>query len=199
MSEQTEENRPSEVQAPAPSAPLHYPPPPPIPEEPLQAVAASFRAPARHPLLGPAVWVFGVLTWAYVVVGELVVQLGLPEVLGALLVLSSTGYAWVVASGLGDGAPFVMKRLVSLALAIALFVTLLFFTVTAFGSQRRAYIAAVTVFLWFVSVVAFLVGRSWTPRERYARSTGDRLRSAAIWTLSVIATLIAMISTMDRL
>lgn len=182
-----------------PSAAAHYPPPPPIPAEPPQQIAASFRAHATYPLLGPSSWVFGALTWAYVVVGELVVNLGLPEALGVLLVLGSTAYAWALASGLGDGVPFTPKRLLSLGVGLASFALLLGITVSIFGSHRRSHVAAITVLLWFVGVFALLLGRRWTTRVGRVRSTGDRLRSAAIWTLSVIATLIAMISAMDRL
>lgn len=181
---------------PAPAA--HYPPPP-LPLDPPEHAAAAFRAPVAHPLLGPSFWVFGTVTWAYVVVGELVVSLGLPELLGLVLVLSSTGYAWVLASGLADGEPFAVKRLLSLGFGLALFSTLLAVTVTVLGSHRQSQVAAVTVMLWFVSVFALLLGRRWTRRARPPRSSGDRLRSAAIWTLSVIATLIAMISAMDRM
>lgn len=187
-----------EVQTAEPLPAAHYPPPPPIPKQ-APPWGVSVRAPRAQPLLGPSFWVFGVLTWAYVVIGELVVHLGLPELLGALLVLGSTGYAWAVASGLGDGAPFSTKRLVPLALAGLFFVALMLLAVTIFGSHRRSYAAAVTILLWLVSVVAFLLGRHWTHRESSRRSTADGLRRAATWTFSVIATLIAMISAIDRM
>jgi hypothetical protein len=134
-----------------------------------------------------------------VVVGELVVGLGLPELLGALIVLASTGYAWVVASGLGDGERFAPKMLRSLFVGLLLFFFLIAFTVSMLGSHDRSQISAVTILLWFVSVVVVLLGRRWTHRESQPRSTGDRVRTGALWTLAVLGTLIAMISAMGRM
>jgi hypothetical protein len=186
----TNETQASEVVAP------QYPPPPPIPREEPVEFPPAFRQRPGHALLGPAFWVFGTLSWAYVVVGELVIGLGLPELLGALIVLASAGYAWVVASGLGDGAPFALKRLVPLILGLLLFVVTIAFTVSLLGSHDRSQISAVTILLWFGSVFAVLLGRRWTPRESHPRSTGDRVRTAALWTLAVLATLVAMVSAM---
>lgn len=177
--------------------PPQYPPPPPIPAALPPDFTPAFRARPGRALLGPSLWVFGVLSWAYVVVGELVVSLGLPELLGALLVLSSAGYAWLVASGMADGAPFVLNRLLSLFLGLVLFVVMLAFTVSLLGSHHRSQIAAVTILLWFVSVFAVLLGKRWTPRESRAVAKGERVRVAVLWTLAVLATLVAMISAMD--
>jgi hypothetical protein len=185
----------TETQAPE-VVPPQYPPPPPIPIEDPVGFPPAFRHGSRHALLGPAFWVFGTLSWAYVVVGELVIGLGLPELLGALIVLATAGYAWVMASGLGDGEPFELKRLVPLILGLLLFVLLIAFTVSLLGSHDRSQISAVTILLWFASVFAMLLGRRWTPRESRPRSTGDRVRTAALWTLAVVGTLIAMVSAM---
>jgi hypothetical protein len=189
----TSETQPPEV------VPPQYPPPPPIPLEVPVEFSPAFRQRPRHALLGPAFWVFGALSWAYVVVGEIVIGLGLPELLGALIVLATAGYAWVVASGLGDGEPFSLKRLVPLIVGVLLFVLLIAFTVALLGSHNRSQISAVTILLWFASVFAVLLGRRWTPRESRPRSTGDRVRTAALWTLSVLATLIAMVSAMGEM
>jgi hypothetical protein len=185
----------TETQAPE-VVPPQYPPPPPIPIEDPVGFPPAFRRGSRRALLGPAFWVFGTLSWAYVVVGELVIGLGLPELLGALIVLATAGYAWVMASGLGDGEPFELKRLVPLILGLLLFVLLIAFTVSLLGSHDRSQISAVTILLWFASVFAVLLGRRWTPRESRPRSTGDRVRTAALWTLAVVGTLIAMVSAM---
>lgn len=190
MSDTTETQAPEVV-------PPQYPPPPPIPIEDPVGFPPAFRHRSRHALLGPAFWVFGTLSWAYVVVGELVIGLGLPELLGALIVLATAGYAWVMASGLGDGEPFTLKRLVPLILGLLLFVLLIAFTVSLLGSHNRSQISAVTILLWFASVFAVLLGRRWTPRESRPRSTGDRVRTAALWTLAVVGTLIAMVSAMS--
>jgi hypothetical protein len=48
-------------------------------ELPLQA--------ATRPLLGPATWVAGAALWSYVVAGQLVVRVGMPELLGIAFVL----------------------------------------------------------------------------------------------------------------
>lgn len=188
----------NEMQTVDAAPPLQYPPPPPIPAALPPDFAPSFRERPTHGVLGPSFWVFGVLSWAYVVVGELVVSLGLPELLGALLVLSSTGYAWVVASGLGAGAPFAFKRLLSLFLGVVLFVVMLAFTVSLLGSHHRSQVAAVTILLWFASVFAVLLGRRWTPRASRPHSKGERTQVVAIWTVTVVATLVAMISAMGR-
>ena len=177
----------------------HYPPPPPIHLEVASPLAAAFRPRSTHAVLGPSFWVFGALSWAYVVIGELVVSLGLPELLGALIVLSSTGYAWVVASGLGEGARFAPKQLLSLLFGCVLFFFLVVFAVSLLGSHSRSQASAVTLLLWFISVFALLLGRRLTPREPPLRSTGDRLRTTAIWTFAVIGTIIAMVSAMGRM
>lgn len=181
-----------------PEAP-HYPPPPPIPADWSPPAAASFRARPVHPMVGASLWVLGALTWVYVVIGELVVNLGLPEPLGWLIVLATTGYTWVVASGLGDGRAFRPRQLLSLLLAFGLFFFLLVFTASLLGSHDRSQISAVTILLWFVGGFALLLGRRWTPRGESPRSTGDRVRNAAIWTLSVLGTLVATISAMSRM
>lgn len=187
----------NETQAPELAPAPQYPPPPPLPVEMPREFAPAFRERPVHPLLGPSFWIFGTLAWAYVVLGELVVGLGLPELLGALMVIASAGYAWVVASGLGDGHRFAPKQLIPLLLAFLLFVLFIAFAVSLLGSHSRSQISAVTILLWFLSVFAVLLGRRWTPRESRARSTGDRVRAAALWTLAVLGTLVAMISAMS--
>jgi hypothetical protein len=141
----------------------------------------------------------GALWWAYVVVGEFVVNLGLPEFVGLVVVLASMLATWAHAVGLREGAWFSVRKLAPLLLSLLLFLGLLFVAVSVFGSQSRTMASAGTIVLWFVSVFAFLLGRRWTALPRYGQTKNARIRTIAVWMLSGFASCVAMISAMDRM
>jgi hypothetical protein len=159
----------------------------------------AFRQQSNHPLLGPSLWTSGALSWAYVVVGEFVVNLGLPEAVGVVVVLASVFATWAHAVRLREGAWFSVSKLAPLLLGLLLFLGLMFVAVSVLGSQSRTQTSAVTIVLWFVSVFAFLLGRHWTALPHYGQTKSARIRTIAVWMLSGFASCVAMISAMDRI
>jgi hypothetical protein len=159
----------------------------------------AFRQQSDHWLLGPSLWTVGALSWAYVVVGEFVVNLRLPEAIGVVLVLASMLATWAHAVRLREGAWFSVRKLGPLFLSLLLFLGFLFVVVSVLGSRSRGQTSAVTVIVWFVSVFAFLLGRRWTALPRYDQTKNARIRTIAAWMLSGFASCVAMISAMDRM
>jgi hypothetical protein len=192
-------HEPPSAAAPAPEPTPYYPPPPPVPPNDGIDLRGAFRQQSDHWLLGPALWTVGALSWAYVVVGEFVVNLGLPEFLGFVLVLVSMFATWAHAVRLSEGAWFSVRKLGPLFLSLILFLGFLFVVVSVLGSRSRGQTSAVTVMFWFVSVFAFLLGRRWTALPRYGQTKHARIRTIATWMLSGFASCVAMISAMDRM
>jgi len=77
-------------------APLPAPAPMPSIEEQYANAQRAFRRRNLRPLLGPTLVASGVLLWAYVVFGDLVIGVGFPDGLAVVIVLAIfvlTGYA----------------------------------------------------------------------------------------------------------
>lgn len=176
-----------------PFGPPLAPPPPFPPFETLPQLRPG------HPVLGPSLWTFGALLWAYLVIGECVLSFGLPEAVGFVLVLLAYGIAWL-ASMPDTAAPANRwQKLAPGVTGLALFITTLFFAATLFGTSRRSHIAGITLLLWFFSATMLLLGRRWTLRAHSRR----RLRwpvagTVVLWVISGLVTLVALVSTLSR-
>jgi hypothetical protein len=144
-------------------------------------------------------WITGALLWAYVVVGEWVVTIELPELVGWVIVLFAYASAWRTSV---LRVPRQRRKLwLTVApgiVALFLFIQILVFVASFFGSSRRSHVAAVTVMLWFLSAGLFAAGRQLT-RKRQGKLTGTRRAAlASLWVASALGTLIALFAAMER-
>jgi len=173
------------------------PPPvaPPLPDVPFETLV---RADRGHPVLGPSLWTFGALLWAYLVMGECVLSFGLPEAVGAVMVLLAYGLAWFAAVPDLTAPANRGQKLVPGCIGLVLFIVTLFFTTTLFGTTRRSHIAFITLLLWFFSATMFLLGRRWTVRTRTRRQRWPVAGTVLLWIISGLTTLVALASTLSR-
>jgi hypothetical protein len=115
-------------------------------------MSASFRRSRHRPLAGPALVTFGVLLWAYVAFGHLVLAFGFPEGLAVLTVLGTFAVA-AYTSGRQSVAllrPLPGTERVRFALPGLLGAGLVLATVllvTAFAMTQLAQDAPITLFL----------------------------------------------------
>lgn len=150
------------------------------------------------PVLGASLWIFGALLWAYVVMGEWVIHLSLPEGLAVLIVAIAYGLAWVTSGrGLGEGAGR-WKVVVPGIAALVLFFVILLLVAGLFGSGRRSTVAAVTVCLWFFSAAVYVLGRHLRARPRVTRSRWQAAGTIVLWIVSGLMTLVSLIATLAR-
>lgn len=204
--------QPSETPTPAPSGKTDVPvvprqgppsvPPPGFP--PSGADAATGLAPEafaqrrRFPVLGASLWIFGALLWAYLIMGEWVIHLKLPEGVGVLVVAIAYGVAWFTSvRELGQSGSR-WKLVVPGLVAVVLFAATLLLVSGLFGSSRRSTIAAVTMSLWFFSAAVYVLGRHLRARSRVNRTRWQAAGSIALWIVSGLVTLVSLIATMAR-
>jgi hypothetical protein len=182
----------SDISAPAPAAV-------PQPEVDTAAIDSAWpeaAAPPRRgrPLLGPSLWIFGVLLWAYVVLGELVVTLDFPEPLAVLLVLSALASAWWFSVGRRDSGT---RRIAPGLIAIGLWAGVLALAARA-ESGRSKTVALVTIVLTLFALLSFALGRYLT-RVRPPATKLRRAGRVALWLISALVTLVTLASSMSRL
>lgn len=161
----------------------------------------DFRGRKRGSVLDATLWSFGALLWAYVVAGELVVGVRVPEsmaVLGVLIAFGSAWY-WAVTPAWRGGASW--PRLVApVFLAIgAFFVTIVF--ACSVSGHSTSEVQAISMALWFVAVFAFAVGRERVRRRAAPAPVSSEQRALrfALWLVSGLVTLSALIVGMSRL
>jgi hypothetical protein len=182
---------------PVPSGPYRLPADaivlPPLPEAPAKAT---------RPLFGPAVSVFAVLLWAFVVVGQYTTSwtFGVPlgEGVAIGMVLLATFAAWLANvrwSGIvtppASTGRFVLRALGIGALAVALFgLTILVATILG-GVLRRSAELVVPFALVFLATVAAIAGPRLTSPMRPIRTHRGRFLLVTLWLGGTILTLIA--------
>lgn len=159
----------------------------------------DFKARPLHPVLGPALWLFGTALWAYVVVGQLVVGEGFPEPLGALGAVFAVGVSWyfAVEQSFLTEEPTPKTRLarilapLGIALGLWLATTLLG---TAIGLANRDNIdSVITLGLWLFSLIPFFVGRRMTRGARRSpQEMGRRAVGILLWVGAALVTLVAL-------
>lgn len=176
------------IAAPAVEAPVLAPPMP-IP---------NFKPRPSRPLLGGALWIFGALFWAYLVMGELVVTLELSEVIGFVAVLVAVGLAW---QGAVEGAPAgkLAPKIVPGVAGVLLFLFTLFFFTALFGSGSRSAIAGLTVAFFFPAVGGYIIGRRLTGPKGPPLTGKRRVARIALWVVSLVATAITVLSAGSRM
>ena len=188
--------------SPSPGTPqmgVEFPPAAVGPEPQLLPDRQLFRQRRARPLLGPSLWIGGALLWAYVVMGEWVVTIELPEVVGWLVVLLAYAGSWTLAVRRSN--PDQRRPLHTILPGIAGFFGFAFavvFTASVLGGSSRKQVAAVTVMLWFVAVAMFAAGRRLTQGRRGRLEGWQRAGLAALWVVSGLGTLVSLLAAMER-
>jgi hypothetical protein len=152
----------------------------------------AVRRPEHGPLVAQVLWMFGALLWGYVVLGELVTNRGMPELLAIILLLMILGFAAFVARELPrkNRAPLT-RKLGPVAGALGLFVAVLVVTISL-AATAGAHHGAVSVALWFVAAFALLGGRHTARREQQRAPLA--LRDYFAWAACGMTTLFALLS-----
>ncbi|HWA77913.1 MAG TPA: hypothetical protein VG937_36515 [Polyangiaceae bacterium] len=165
--------------------------------------AVDFKAHPTRPVLGPSLWLFGALLWAYVIAGELVVRSGFPEPLGWLGVLFVLGVTWFFAierSFVEDPpAPNErLKRALSpLVAALGLWIATLIVSTLIGATSRGDLDGLITVGLWLLSLAPFFGGRRMTGNRRPPIDPSRRPLGILLWIGAALVTLVALIPVLE--
>ena len=192
---------PSALAAPVPSgAPYRVPAPPPA-AEPMTPEIYFGPAPRKpRPLIGPALSVFAVMLWSFVVAGQFASSWSLGvQVRGidaASIVISLTFVAWIVNMRRSRIAvpPRVTTHLVWRCIGAAIVAVILFFfclvAAIAINSAMNAdfLVAAVLVLL---SLLAAIAGAHLTSPVAPERTPRQRTILIALWIAGTLLTLVA--------
>ncbi len=161
------------------------------------ALDTPFVAVAEHRLLGPSLWVSGALLWGYVVLGELVVNIGFEEGLAVIALFGVLGWSWFRCTKPLLDADRIGRAALVAASGVALFVASLFLITMIFGSSRRSHFETTTVLLCGLGVAAYAAGRRLTALPASTRRADrSRLVSWFVWIVVGLFTLVAMASAM---
>jgi dipeptide/tripeptide permease len=159
----------------------------------------DFKARAPHPVLGPALWLFGSALWSYVVAGELVVAQGFPEPFGALGVLFAIGVTWLFAieHSFRADAPTPETRsqrlFAPLGMALGLWLATLLISAVVGLSSRANLDGLITVGLWLFSLIPFFVGRRMTRSQHSQPDAGRRALAVLLRIGAALITLVALL------
>jgi hypothetical protein len=160
-----------------------------------EEVTTLYQRPVPRPLLAQALWLSGAALWAYVVAGELVVNLSLPELLGLVGVLASIGCAWYFAiEGRFLREVAWTRRLAAAFIAFGVFTLCLTFAWTVSGPSISDA-AAVTIALWFVGAFLTLFGRHRVRRNEI--SERPRAPTILAWIGVALLTALSLISALS--
>lgn len=188
--------------APPPFAPPPGPPPGMAPAPPLSVPIAPVdlvpRFRSGYPVLGASLWIFGALLWAYVVMGEWVLRVGLPEVLGALAVIAAYGLAWLSSVRHLTAPADRWRKLLPGGVGFGLFVATIFAVTLLFGTARQSVAGAITVLLWFFSASVYVAGRYVTARPRVTQTRARVAATVLVRLLVGLTTLVAVASTLSH-
>jgi hypothetical protein len=186
------------VALPVPSGPYRVPDPPASPEVTWPPVTAR-RA---WPVIGPALTVFAVLLWSFVVAGQFTTSWGAGAPLGqgtaVTMVLVLTFIAWIVGLRRSRAAspprnPFMfVSRAIGIALlAFALFVSTVLTAAVFGGFASRNHDLLIAFSLVVASTVATIIGGRLTSPSPVERTHRARVALVLTWTLGALLTLIA--------
>ena len=166
----------------------------------IDFAAVDFKARETRPVLGPALWLFGAMLWAYVIVGQLVVEEGFPEMLGLLGLLFVIGVTWFFAieRSFSEDPPTPETRLArivrpfALAFGLWLLTTLLSTVIgmSTFGNLD----SAITLTLWSFSLIPFFVGRRMTGGRAASIDKSRRPLGILLWIGAALVTVVAPMS-----
>jgi len=191
------------AETPAPASATPVLPAPPAPS--TRPRAPSLRPPEVYgrrprPVLGPALTVFGVLLWSFVVMGEFTTSWNsgapLEEGTAIVLVVLATLTAWVFAmqgSTRGrpaQGTPRLIARSALVGLVAFLLWGLFVVMAAAIGkASSKSPDVAIASFLIVVAALAARAGPRLTTRERPPLTRARRAGSAVLWIGGAMVTL----------
>jgi hypothetical protein len=170
--------------------------------QPAPYAGSPFQAPrVPRPVIGPALSVFGMLLWTFVVAGQFTTSWmsGAPLSEGAAIaiVFFGTITAWFLAVRRSQVVPVSGRReLFGRSLAIGVIAFLLFvgcvvIAVVAGGVSSSNHDLAIALFLLLLSGVAAFFGPRITSPIRPARTSSQQLASVALWIGAMIVSAIA--------
>ncbi len=193
----------------APGAPMSVPYRVMPPEEAPAPMAA--RAARGIPVLAPASWTFGVLLWAFVAIGALVTMTRpggggplIEEGIGVTFVIVAAISALVVsirrsleaAPTKGRGATGA-RVVVVLLLAVPAWFIVTMIAGAVGRSATKNLDTPITIVLLAVAAAAVYAGRRLLGVGGTARTSQQRVIAGALWTVSVLVTLAALIGTLE--
>ncbi len=173
------------------------PPPPPIeagpPLQQLAPLPVEFRSPIRvRPLLGPGLWIFGMLLWAQVVFGVFVVGKNMPEPYALTAVLLVVALGWVLSvRQRQDTRKLAFRHFAPLIVALSFWAgAMLFAAVTGAGE-------AMGFLLVPLAITALFVGRRFAGPPRQAATLLRKALIGLVWLITALTTFVAavMLST----
>jgi hypothetical protein len=171
----------------------------------LEPSAAPALPPVNAPAPSPSppraaatLRIFGALLWAYVVLGEWVIGLALPEPLAVVLVAAVFGLTWRTSVGRGPGTP-VLDKVMPGPFALILWLLLLSLSSALPGSAEPSRIEAVSASLCCIGAATFFVASGWHATPARARTFRQR---ATRWLARGVVgsgTLLAIVSALSRI
>jgi hypothetical protein len=199
-----------EVPALAPPVEAPAPAPPSAPVTPYRTAAEApltFAAPRRASLLGATTFVFGVLLWAFVVMGELTTSYApgkhsmlVGEALAVVFVLGTSAAAWRAAMLRNlELKPAVSSNLAyarSGVVAVGAIVLWWIVVVVAAGVGKAAskdMDGPISLMLLVLSIAAGLGGRRLASLRGPASTPRRRTVSRLLWAGAIVLTLIALV------
>jgi hypothetical protein len=172
--------------------------PAPVPELDVLVEQPDFNAQQGRPLLGGSLWTFGALLWAYLVMGELVVNAELNEPFAMLIVTAALGIAWYGA--VRHAPPGNLPRKIAPGLiGIAIWIVALFLAAVTCGTTRRSTIEALTVVFLLPALGAYFVGRRLTANPKLELSRRRRAAEIVLWVSSGLVTAVSLIAAAERM
>jgi hypothetical protein len=199
------------IAGPATEAPVPAPPSAtPYRTLPEAEALAPFAAPRRASLLGAGVFVFGVLLWAFLIMGELTTSYGpgkhgmlVGEALAVAFVLATSAAAWGAAlrrsfATTPPSSPMATYARGAFVAVLALVLWLLvLFCATALGkAASKSLDGPITTVLLIVSVAAALGGRRKAGLGGAASTSRQRLIARLLWAGAGLLTFVAFIEVL---
>jgi hypothetical protein len=206
MSEDSPVPEPIALPAPDPTTAPAVPEPPPghpYRPEPLAIAQNPFAAPRRaHPILGPALSLFALLLWSFVVFGQFTTSWmsggPLPNGVAIAAVAAITFAGWLVglrrsrASVTPRTAVHFAGRAIGIGLlAFLLFLAAIFVSMIIGSAGPRNHDFGIAFFLVLTSLVAAIVGLRWTWTVPPERSRRQQTVWKLLWAAGVLLTIVA--------
>jgi hypothetical protein len=173
-------------------------------------VPLTMKAPSRAiPVLGPALWLFGVLLWAFVAMGALVTLSSptgrgplLEEGLGVMFVVAAMLTALIAAvrrslefAPTRSSAATVARASVVVLLALPAWLILTMIAAAIGRASSTNLDKPITLSLLGVAGVAAFAGRWLLRGSSGARTQQQRVIAGALWTVIVLVTVLAVVGT----
>jgi len=179
-------------------APIPPPPPieagPPLPQ--AAALPVEFAGRRVRPLLGPSLWIFGMLLWAQVVFGTFVVDKDMPEPYALLAVLLVVVLGWVLSVlQRQDTRRLAFRHVAPLIVALSFWAgAMLFALLVAAGTGAGEGVGFLLVPL---GIIALILGRRSAGPLRQPATVVRKALIALIWLMAILTTFVAAVMLGD--